>query len=404
MDIHSALASGPVYLDYNATTPVDPQVASAAQPYLAAQFGNPSSAHHYARTPTRAMHTAREQVAALIGAATDAIVFTGSGSEANNLAIRGTVLAKPTPRRQHVVTQSTEHPAVLATCRALQRLHGLDVTILPVDRHGVIDPQELAAAMTPHTILVSIMLANNETGTIQPIAELASIAHSHGVPIHTDAAQAVGKIPVDVTKLDVDLLTVVGHKMYAPKGIAALYLRPGMTLEPIIYGGGQENGLRAGTENVALTVALGAAAELARADISKGGPQHLRVLRDRLHRSLADALPDQVRLNGHPDGRLPNTLNIGITGVRGDELLAAAPDVAAATGSACHAGTTDPSPVLAAMGLDASDALSAVRLSVGRWTTVEEIDRAAAALTEAARHLCLGAAGRPPASSVRDSW
>jgi cysteine desulfurase len=403
MDIHPALASGPVYLDYNATTPVDPRVAAAARPYLATQFGNPSSAHHYAMTPAQAMHTAREQVAALIGATTDAIVFTGSGSEANNLAIRGTVLAASTRRRPHVITQSTEHPAVLATCGALQRLHGVDVTILPVDRHGLIDPRDLAAAITPHTVLVSIMLANNETGTIEPIAELARIAHGHGVPIHTDAAQAVGKIPVDIAQLDVDLLTIVGHKMYAPKGVAALYVRPGLALEPIIYGGGQEHALRAGTENVAFAVALGAAAELARADIANGRPQHLLALRDRLHRHLADALTEQARLNGHPVQRLPNTLNIGILGVRGDELLAATPDVAASTGSACHTGASDPSPVLAAMGLDGDHGLSAVRLSIGRWTTVEEVDRAAASVAEAARHLHLAAA-RAPASSVREGW
>ena len=246
MDIHPGLANGPVYLDYNATTPVDPRVAAAAQPYLATQFGNPSSTHRYAAAPAQAVRTAREQVAALIGATTDGIVFTGSGSEANNLAIRGTVLANPNHRAQ-VITQATEHPAVLATCRALQRLHGVDVTVLPVDRHGLVDPRGLAAAITPHTVLVSIMLANNETGTIQPITELARIAHGHGVPFHTDAAQAAGKIPVDVAALGVDLLTVVGHKMYAPKGIAALYVRPGLILEPIIYGGGQERGLRAGT-------------------------------------------------------------------------------------------------------------------------------------------------------------
>jgi cysteine desulfurase len=386
MDIHPGLANGPVYLDYNATTPVDPLVAAAAQPYLATQFGNPSSGHRYAAAPAQAIRIAREQVATLIGTTADGIVFTGSGSEANNLAIRGTVLANPT-HRAHVITQVTEHPAVLATCRALQRLHGVDVTVLPVDRHGLVDPRDLAAAITPHTVLVSIMLANNETGTIQPIADLARIAHGHGLPFHTDAAQAAGKIPVDVAALGVDLLTVVGHKMYAPKGIAALYVRPGLALEPIIYGGGQEHGIRAGTENVALTVALGAAAELARADLADGGPQRLQARRDRLHRTLTHALPGRVVLNGHPERRLPNTLNISISGARGDELLAAVPDAAASTGSACHAGTTDPSPVLAAMGLDRDRALAAIRLSVGRWTSDQDIDRAAIHLTEAARRL-----------------
>jgi cysteine desulfurase len=207
------------------------------------------------------------------------------------------------------------------------------------------------------------------------------------VPFHTDAAQAAWKIAVDVAALDVDLLTVVGHKMHAPKGVAALYVRPGLTLEPIIYGGGQERGLRAGTENVALTVALGAAAELARADLADGGPQRLRARRDRLHRALTQALSGRVVLNGHPDRRLPNTVNISISGARGDELLAATPDAAPSTGSACHAGTTEPSPVLTAMGIDRHRALAAVRLSVGRWTSDEDIDRAAIHLTEAARRL-----------------
>jgi cysteine desulfurase len=387
MTTHPALTSGPIYLDYNATTPVDPQVAAAAQPYLSAHFGNPSSAHHYAMAPAQAMRTAREQVAALIGTTAETIVFTGSGSEANNLALRGVVLADPTRRRRHVITQSTEHPAVLATVRALQRLHGVDVTFLPVDRHGLVDPEDLAAVITPHTVLVSIMLANNETGTIQPIAGLASIAHAHDVPIHTDAAQAVGKIPVDVGELGVDLLTVVGHKMYAPKGIAALYVRPGMRLEPVIYGGGQEGGLRAGTENVALAVALGAAADLARADVARGGSAHLCALRDRLHDALFDGLSSALQLNGHPDQRLPNTINISVAGLFGSDLLAAVPDVTASTGSACHAGMTEPSPVLTAMELDRTRALGAVRLSLGRWTTVREVDRAATLLTEAARKL-----------------
>jgi cysteine desulfurase len=324
VNVHPGLADVPVYLDYNATTPVDPRVVAALQPYLAGDFGNPSSSHHFAAAPARALHAAREQVAALIGADPAGIVFTGSGSEANNLAIRGTVLAHP-GRRRHVITQATEHPAVLGTCRALQRLHGVELTILPVDRHGLVDPADLAAAITPHTALVSIMLANNETGTLQPLAELARIAHAHGVPLHSDAAQAVGKIPVDVGELGVDLLTVVGHKMYAPKGIAVLHVRPGLTLESVVYGGGQEHGLRAGTENVTYAVALGAAAALARADLDAGGVDRLTRLRDRLHHALADALPDRVHLNGHHDRRLPNTVNLSITGVIGGDLLAGAP-------------------------------------------------------------------------------
>jgi cysteine desulfurase len=390
--IHPGLLGGPVYLDYNATTPVDPRVTAEAQPYLAAHFGNPSSAHSYATTPAAALHAARAQVAALIGGDPSGVVFTGSGSEANNLAIRGIVLASGT-RHRHVVTQATEHPAVLATCRALQRLHGTLVTVLPVDGQGIVDPQELAAALTPDTSLVSIMLANNETGTIQPVAELARVAHAHGVPIHTDAAQAAGKLPVDVGALGVDLLTVVGHKMYAPKGIAALYVRPGLALEPVIYGGGQEGGLRSGTEPVAFAVALGAAAELARAELAAGRRDELAALRDRLHQALVACLPDAVQLNGDPERRLCNTLNVSVAGVPGGDLLAATPGVAAATGSACHASAAEPSPVLAAMGLGRDRAVAAVRLTAGRWTTPAEIDRAADLLAAAARRLRGSAAG-----------
>jgi cysteine desulfurase len=370
------LADGPIYLDYNATTPVDPRVVEAMLAYLTTHFGNPSSTHHYARAASEALTRARDQLATLLGAAGGAqIVFTASGSEADNLALRGAVLTRPEGHR-HVITQVTEHPAVLAACEALARLHGVEVTYLPVDGHGLVDPRALSAALTPRTALVSIMYANNETGTVQPIAELARITHEHGTLFHTDAAQATGKVPVDVAALDVDMLTVVGHKMYAPKGIGALYLHPGLDLEPVIYGGGQEQGRRAGTENVAHAVALGAAADLAHAELAAGGHHRLQTLRDRLHQRLAERLPGPLALNGHPERRLPNTLNVGIIGARGDALLAAVPELAASTGSACHAGTTEPSPVLAAMGLDRDRALAAIRLSLGRWSTDSEIDHA----------------------------
>jgi cysteine desulfurase len=379
------LAGGPIYLDYNATTPVDPRVVEAMLPHLTTHFGNPSSAHPYAEPARAALAGARAQVGALIGAAPETVVFTGSGSEANNLAIRG-VVAPWLGQRPQVLTQRTEHPAVLQTCRALQRLHQVEVGYLPVDGHGVVEPDALAAAITPRTVLVSVMTANNETGTIQPIAELARIAHDRGVVFHTDAAQAAGKIPLDVDGLGVDLLTVVGHKMYAPKGVAALYVRPGLTLEPLIYGGGQEHGLRAGTENTALAVALGAAAQLAGHDLAAGGPDRMRTLRDRLYQYLAARLPGAVvQLNGHPERRLPNTLNVSIAGVRGDHLLAAVPELAASTGSACHTGTTEPSPVLAAMGHDPDRALAALRLSLGRWTTEHDVDRAGHLIATAAR-------------------
>ncbi|MGP3965725.1 cysteine desulfurase family protein [Nonomuraea sp. 3N208] len=380
---HPGLASGPVYLDYNATTPVDPRVAEAMAPHLTDLFGNPSSSHPYSAEPRTALAHARHQVATLIGARPHEIVFTASGSEADLLALRGAVIASG-HRRPHVIIQATEHPAVLETCRALERLHGARVTVLPVDGDGLVDPAALADALDKDTVLVSVMAANNETGAVQPIADLAALAHQHGALLHCDAAQAVGKVAVDVEALGVDLLTVVGHKMYAPKGAAALYVRDGVALEPVVYGGGQERGLRAGTENVALAVALGTAAELAARDLAGDGPAHMIALRDDLHHRLAEGLPGRVHLNGPVERRLPNTLNVSIDGVLGHELLAAAPEIAASTGSACHSGTRAPSPVLTAMGLDAGRALAAVRLSLGRWSTPADIETAATALIKVA--------------------
>ena len=384
-DVPPWLPDGAAYLDYNATTPVDPRVVQAMVPFLTTHFGNPSSAHSYAAVPRHGLDVARRQVAALIGARPEEIVFTGSGSEADALAVRGAGLAaRASGSRPHIITQATEHPAVLAGCRALQGEHGADVTVLPVDARGVLDPAELEAAITPRTVLVSVMHANNETGTIQPIAELAAITRQRGALFHTDAAQTAGKIPVDVTALGVDLLTVVGHKMYAPKGVAALYVRAGVALSPLIGGGGQERGLRSGTESVAHAVALGAAAELAADELAHGIAARLMTLRDDLHRTLVDRLPGRVHLNGHPTIRLPNTLNISIAGTLGHEVLADCPSLAASTGSACHAGTHDPSPVLRAMNVDDSSALAAIRLSVGRWTTTTDIQTAEAALVSAA--------------------
>lgn len=384
---HPGLQGGPIYLDYNATTPVDPRVVKAALPYLTSQFGNPSSIHQYAAQARGALAGAREALASLIGAQPADVVFTGGGSEADNLAIRGTVLAAGA--RAHVITQATEHPAVLETCAALARLHGTRISYLPVGSDGRVEPRSLAAAIAPDTRLVSIMTANSETGVLQPIAELARIAREHGVLFHTDAAQAAGKVPLDVTALGVDLLTVVGHKMYAPKGIGALYVRPGVRLEPVIYGGAQERGLRAGTENVALAVALGEAARLAAAELASGRPRGLRELRDLLNRRLDELLPGRVLLNGHAVQRLPGTLNVSIAGVRGHELLAATPAIAAATGSACHEGSAEPSPVLLAMGHDNDRALSALRLSLGRWTTAADVEAAATAIAETARRLAI---------------
>jgi len=388
----AGLADGPIYLDYNATTPVDPRVIEAMLPYLTTHFGNPSSGHHYAEQPRRALATARRQVACLIGAAPEEIVFTGSGSEADSLAIHGAVAAHARPSEVEVITQVTEHPAVLEACRALHRRYGTTVTYLPVGQDGRVNPQDLADAITPRTALVSIMAANNETGVLQPTDELARVSRQRGALFHTDAAQAAGKIPLEVERLGIDLLTVVGHKMYAPKGVAVLFVRSGVLLEPLVPGGGQERGLRAGTENVALAVGLGAAADLARRELAEDGPQRLQELRDLLYRRLNDLLPGRVRLTGHPARRLPGTLHVGIVGVRGDDLLAATPAIAASTGSACHAHSQEHPPVLLAMPRDRGQALSALRLSLGRWTTRRDIERAAEAIAMTANRLLAVAA------------
>jgi cysteine desulfurase len=386
------LLDGPIYLDYNATTLIDPAVTESMLPYLTAEFGNPSSTHRYGRESRVALGHARDQVAALLGTSAERIVFTGSGSEADNLAIRGTVLASGVDQ-PHVITQPTEHPAVLQTCEALRRWHNAEVTFLPIDGDGLVDPADLAAAITPRTVLVSVMAANNETGALQPLDDLAQVAREHDVVFHTDAAQAIGKIPFDAAGLD--LVTVVGHKMYAPKGIGALSVRPGVVLEPLVYGGGQEHGLRAGTENIALAVALGTAAELAAKELASGGSDRIRTLRDRLHHRLITALLDRIHLNGPETARLPNTLNISIDGVAGHELLDATTAIAASTGSACHSGDHRPSPVLTAMGMSRDRGLGALRLSVGRWTTTEEVDQAARHIVVAAnrrRHDTVGGA------------
>jgi cysteine desulfurase len=310
------------------------------------------------------------------------VVFTGSGSEADTLAIHGLALARR-GRGDHLITQATEHPAVLQACRALVQRHGFRLSILPVDHHGQVDPAALAAALTPRTVLVSIQHANSETGTIQPIRELAEVAHARGVLVHSDAAQSLGKLPVAVDELGVDLLTVVGHKLYAPKGVGALYVRHGVPLAPVIFGGGQERGLRAGTENLALVVALGLAAAIAAERLPTDRPR-LRGLRDRLQRRLVERLPGAVQLNGHPSQRLANTLNVSIAGVIGQRLLAATPQLAASTGAACHAADPEPSGVLLAMGLPRQRALGALRLTLGRWTTQTEVDTAARLLATAA--------------------
>ena len=379
----------PIYLDYNATTPLDPRVIEAMQPYLREAFGNASSAHAYGHAAHDAVVRARGQVARLLGARPAEIVFTSGGTEATNHALKGTVLpalrARGRATAPHVITTTIEHPATAETCDFLERL-GCRVTRIPVDRHGTLDLAALERALREPTVLVTVMHANNEVGTVQPIRAVARLAHAHGALVHTDAAQSAGKIPVDVGELGVDLLSLAGHKMYAPKGVGALYVREGVALEPLIHGAGHESGRRAGTENVPYVVALGMACEVARRDLAEAGVT-LRALRDRLWRRLGEALGDDVVLNGHPEERLPNTLNVGFVGHVGAELLAAVPEIAASTGSACHEGLVEVSPVLRAMGVAEAVGRGAVRLSVGRFTTEAEVDRAAALLVARRRAL-----------------
>lgn len=386
----------PIYLDYNATTPVLPEVVEAMLPYLSAHFGNPSSGHIYGQRAMRAVEQAREQVAALIGAKPDEIIFTSGGTESNNLAIRG--LAEQAtadganiggdPARRRLLTSTIEHPATAGPCARLER-HGFVVDRVGVDAHGRLRLDEAIAATSTGPagglLLVTIMHANNETGVLQPLAALAEASHRAGAFVHSDAAQSVGKVPVSVDALGVDLLSIAGHKLYAPKGVGALYCRRGTPLGPFTLGAGHERGLRPGTENVASIVGLGVACAVAGRDLDRVGEQ-IRGLRDRLWSALAADIPG-LRLNGHPEERLPNTLSIRFPAVLGESLLAATPEIASSTGSACHAGHHAASAVILAMGVPAAEALGTVRLSLGRHSTETEVDRAAVALIRAWRHL-----------------
>jgi cysteine desulfurase len=372
----------PIYIDHNATTPVHPAVVEAMLPFLREHFGNPSSGHVYGQRAKRAVDHARQQVASLLACQPDEILFTSGGTEANNLAIRGGL--ELSSSRRHIVTSTVEHPATARPCELVER-QGAEVTRLPVDSMGRVQADTARAFVRGDTALVTIMLAQNETGVLMPIAEIASLVHERGALIHTDAAQAVGKVPTQVAELGVDLLTIAGHKLYAPKGVGALFVRRGVRLSPVLLGAGHERGLRPGTENVASIVGLGVACELATADLD-GEANRQRQLRDELWSALRKAIPG-ISLNGHPTERLPNTLNVSFPGVRGSAILAAAPEVAASTGSACHEGGETPSAVLTAMGLDADKALGAVRLSLGRSTTEAQIGEVAAALEQAWRQV-----------------
>ena len=361
-----------IYLDYNATTPVDSRVVAAMRPFLEREFGNPSSAHRYGAAAAAAVSAARRQVARLIGCSADELLFVSGGSEANNHAIRGVAAARG-EARPRIVTSTVEHPAVSVVCDHLAE-RGFDVTRLPVDRHGLVDPGALERVVDERTALVTVMHANNEVGTVEPIAELAAIAHRHGALMHSDCAQSLGKIAVDVDQLQVDLLSIAGHKLYAPKGVGALYVRRGVELPPLIYGAGHEAGRRAGTENVLGVVGLGAACELARAALAAEG-ERLRGLRDRLQEELQRRFPELV-VHGHPQLRLPNTLSVSWPGVSARALLQRLDGVAASAGAACHGDAVSASATLAAMGVAEPLARGAVRFSVGRQTTEEEIEQA----------------------------
>ena len=370
-----------IYLDHNASTPINQIVRMAMAPFLEHAFGNPSSTHWAGQPARTAVEDARAEVAALLGAASHEIVFTSGGSEANNLALKGVSFARRDKGR-HVVTSASEHPAIMAPCAFLERV-GYEVTRVPVDRCGRVDPAAVTEAMRPDTILVSIMHANNEVGTINPIAEIARAAHERGALMHTDAAQSVGKIETKVDALGVDLLTIAGHKFGAPKGVGALYVRHGTPIEPLIHGAGHESGRRAGTESAMLAAALGAAARVA-SDLSE--MPRVAKLRDRLWVLLQAHFGNRIVLNGHPELRLPNTANISFVGRVGADLLAGLDGVAASTGAACHSGLVELSPVLKAMGIAPDVGMGAIRFSLGRSTTREEIDTVVEAIATAMRH------------------
>ena len=374
----------PVYLDYNGTTPHDPEVIEAMRPFLETEFGNPSSSHWYGIKPKQAVEKARRQVASLINCEPHELFFTSGGTESNNHAIQGISNAYGSKGR-HIITSAFEHPAVLEVCRHLQS-KGFETTYVPVDASGLVHPEEIEQAISGETVLISIMHANNEVGTVQPVAEIARIAGNHGVVLHTDAAQSLGKIPVDVRAMGVDLLSVAGHKLYAPKGIGALYVRGGLEPEKFCQGAGQEMGWRAGTENVLEIVGLGKACEIAARNLAQNAA-HMRAMRDRLHQAVAERLAD-VRLNGHPDLRLPNTVSLAFKDLEANRILETIGlEVAASPGAACHSDSVSVSHVLQAMHVPLEWAKGTLRFSTGRMTTTEEIDRAATVVVEAVRKL-----------------
>ncbi|RLC73386.1 MAG: cysteine desulfurase NifS [Chloroflexi bacterium] len=374
-----------IYLDYAATTPTHPEVVQAMLPYFTENFGNPSSVHSLGQEASLAVEEAREKVAHLIGARPQEIFFTSGGTEANNLAIKGVALANQN-RGNHIITTPIEHHSVLETCKFLEE-SGFEITYLPVDGQGLVDPGNVRKALTPKTMLISIMLANNEVGTIEPLAEIGKIAREAEVYFHTDAVQAVGHIPVDVEELGVDLLSASAHKLYGPKGIGALYIRKGTRLVPLAHGGEQESGHRAGTENVPGIVGFGKAAEIAEGEMEEEA-KRLASLRDRLITGVLSSV-ERAWLNGHPIQRLPNNANLSFEFIEGESLMLSLDleSICVSTGSACSSTSLAPSHVLLAMGLPPEKALSSLRITLGRWTTEEDIEQVLEALPRAVARL-----------------
>lgn len=373
----------PAYFDHAATTPLDPRVLAEMQPYFSERFGNPASVHRYGQEAHVAVEAARQEVASLLGARPEEVVFTSGGTEANNMAILGVMLAQREQGRTHLMVSAVEHPSVLEPARFWSRRLGLELTVLPVDRYGRVDPEDVRRGLRPTTGLVSVMWANNEVGTLQPIKALARLCQEAGVPLHVDAVQAAGYVAIDLSRVPVALLSLSGHKLYGPKGIGALVVRQGTPFAPLLHGGGQEHGWRSGTLNVPGIVGLAAALRLARQE-QQARIAHVRPLRDRLLQELPERIPDLL-VTGHPTERLPNHASFVVPGVRAQTLLALldAAGFACSSGSACKVGTPQPSHVLLAMGYDRDQALAGLRITLGRDNTVEEIEAFLDALPQA---------------------
>ncbi|MGM8365285.1 cysteine desulfurase family protein [Virgibacillus sp. W0181] len=366
-----------IYLDYNASTPIAPEVVQSMKPLLENYYGNPSAMHWAGKPVKEELHKARAQVAKLISSAPEEVIFTSGGSESNNLALKG-LYYRNQAKGNHIITSKIDHPAIINPCRFLEQL-GAKVTYVNVDQYGKVSAEDIEKAITDETILITIMHSNNEVGTLQPIKEIGEIANKYDIAFHTDASQSIGKVPVNVEDLNVDMLTIAGHKVYAPKGIGALYIKKGIGLEPLIHGAGHEFGLRAGTENTLLAAGLGAACELSQKLLKTNNIQELT---NYFLSRLNDAFSDQVVLNGHPTDRLPNTLNINFINKVGQDILDQMPELAASTGSACHSGNVELSPVLKEMNVPEHIGMGAIRFSLGMNTTKDEIDKVIARLKE----------------------